>query len=333
MEKFEAPLPEELVQELSEFWQTIPELHTNERWRRELLGLDPSHNRTLVFLVRRRGMIAAMCQIWISRRLPVLSEFTYPATGPAFRGEGIGTELWGAAIADVKAAGGRAIFLGTYERAAFRLYRRLGFSKLPATITFVKELNGLAPEEFLVDWFREAGPASVSVGDPDDQIPSYPLIVSPHDWQVLDANAGLYSLRYSLHRTFHGLYRAYERVVGDGHGARFAARTTDGRVVGMSTARLQADGSFSVDGFVHHNYLKSWHELIAPAIEFGRSRGAGLVHARVSREDFEKRKLFEELEFREVGPAPEFLLDSLQLNNERNVEPLAVSAVRMELSV
>ena len=333
MEKFEAPLPEELVQELSEFWQTIPELQTDERWRRELLGLDPSPNRTLVYLVRRRRQIAAMCQFWVSRRLPVLSEFTYPATGPAFRGEGIGTELWGAAIADVKAAGGRAIFLGTYERAAFRLYRRLGFSKLPATITFVKELNGLAPEEFLVDWFREAGPAQVSIGDPDDQIPSYPLLVSPHDWQVLDANAGLYSFRYSLHRTFHGLYRAYERVVHDGSGARFAARTTDGRVVGMSTARLHADGSYSVDGFVHHNYLESWRELIEPAIEFGRSRGAGLVHARVSREDFEKRKLFEDLGFREVGPAPVFVLDGLQLNKERNIEPLAVSAVRMEQKV
>ena len=333
MEKFEAPLPEELVQELSEFWQTIPELQTDERWRRDLLGLDPSHNRTLVYFVRRREKIAAMCQIWISRRLPVLSEFTYPATRPSFRGEGIGTVLWGSAIADVRAAGGRAIFLGTNERAAFRLYRRLGFSKLPASITFVKELSGKTAEEFLVDWFREAGPASVSVGHPDDQIPSYPLIVSPHDWQVLDANAGLFSLRYSLHRTFHGLYRAYERVVGDGHGARFAARTTDGRVVGMSTARLHADGSCSVDGFVHHNYLKSWHELIAQAIQFGRNRGAALVHSRVSREDIEKRQLFEELAFREVGPASEFSLDSLQLNNERKIEPLSVPAVRMELRV
>ena len=333
MEKLEAPLPKELVQELSEFWQTIPELQTNERWRRELLGLDPSHNRTLVYLLRRGGTIAAMCQIWISRRLPELGEFTYPATRPAFRGEGIGTALWSAAIADVKAAGGRVIFLGTNERAAFRLYRRLGFSKLPASITFVKVLNGQAAEEFLVDWFRESGPARVSLGDAEDQIPSYPLIVSPHDWQVLDANAGLFSLRYSLHRTFHGLFRAYERVVGDGRGARFAARTIDGRVVGMSTGRLHADGSCSLDGFVHHNYHESWHELITPAIEFGRSRGAELVRARVSREDFEKRKLFKELGFGEVGPAPEFVLDSLQLNNERNVEPLTVPAIGMERRV
>ena len=53
MERVEAPLPEPLVQELSELWTTIPELPTTEAWRRELLGLDPSPNRTLVYIVRR----------------------------------------------------------------------------------------------------------------------------------------------------------------------------------------------------------------------------------------------------------------------------------------
>ena len=36
MEKFEAPIQESLLQELIELWETIPELHTNEEWRREL---------------------------------------------------------------------------------------------------------------------------------------------------------------------------------------------------------------------------------------------------------------------------------------------------------
>ena len=40
MEKFEAPIQESLLQELIELWDTIPELPTNEEWRRELLGLD-----------------------------------------------------------------------------------------------------------------------------------------------------------------------------------------------------------------------------------------------------------------------------------------------------
>ena len=62
MEKFEAPIQESLLQELIELWEAIPELHTNEEWRRELLGLEPSFNRILIHIVREHGQVVAMCQ-------------------------------------------------------------------------------------------------------------------------------------------------------------------------------------------------------------------------------------------------------------------------------
>ena len=333
MEKFEAPIQESLLQELIELWETIPELQTNDEWQRELLGLEPSFNRILIYFVREHGRIVAMCQFYISRRMPVLSEFSYPGTRPECRGRGIATELWGAAIDDMKAMGVDAIFLGTFDRIAFRLYRRLGFSKLPASLTFVQALNGLSAEEFLADWFRDAGPATLSSGDPGDQLPSYPLIVSQHDWQVLDANAGLMSTRYSLHRTFRGLYLKCANVGDDENGARFSATTSDGKVVGMSTARLEGDDSCAVDGFVHHRYPDSWDDLIRAAIGFGGSRGARAIHAWVSREDIEKCQRFEALGFREAGSASDFVLDCLQLNRRKEIEPISVPAVKMELQI
>ena len=333
MEKFEAPIQESLLQELIELWETIPELHTNDEWQRELLGLEPSFNRILIYIVRERGRVVAMCQFYISRRMPILSEFSYPGTRPECRGRGIATELWGAAIDDMKAMGVEAIFLGTFDRIAFRLYRRLGFSKLPASLTFVQALNGLSAEEFLVDWFRDAGSVTVSSGDPGDQLPSYPLIVSPHDWQILDANAGLLSTRYSLHRTFRGLYLKCANVGDKENGARFSARTSDGKVVGMSTAHMDDDGSCAVDGFVHQRYRNSWDDLIRTAIDFGNSRGARAVHACVSREDIEKCQRFAALGFQEVADAPGFVLDCLQLNRKKEIEPISVPAVKMELKM
>ena len=333
MEKFETPIQESLLQELIELWETIPELQTNDEWQRELLCLEPSFNRILIYIVRERGRVVAMCQFYISRRMPVLSEFSYPGTRPECRGRGIATELWGAAIDDMKAMGVEAIFLGTFDRIAFRLYRRLGFSKLPASLTFVQALNGLSAEEFLVDWFRDAGSATVSPGDPGDQLPSYPLIVSPHDWQVLDANAGLMSTRYSLHRTFRGLYLKCANVGDDENGARFSATTSDGKVVGMSTASMDDDGSCTVDGFAHHRYRNSYDDLIRAAIGFGESRGANAIHARVSREDIEKCQQFSALGFRDAGSAPDFVLDCLQLNRRKEIEPISVPAVKMELQI
>ena len=333
MEKFEAPIQESLLQELIELWDTIPELRTNEEWRRELLGLVPSFNRILIYIVREGGRIVAMCQFYISRRMHILSEFSYPGTRPECRGRGIATELWGAAIDDMKAMGVEAIFLGTFDRIAFRLYRRLGFSKLPASLTFVQALNGLSAEELLADWFRDAGPATLSSGNPGDQLPSYPLIVSQHDWQVLDANAGLMSTRYSLHRTFRGLYLKCANVGDDENGARFSATTDDGKVVGMSTARMDDDDSCAVDGFVHGRYPDSFDDLILATIGFGESRGASAVHARVSREDIEKYQRFAALGFQEMGDAPDFVLDCLQLNRQKEIKPISVPAAKMELKM
>ncbi len=330
MDKYEVPITEELVRELVDFWKLIPELQPDEQWQRKLLALEHTHERTIIYLLRRGEKIAGMCQLSVSRRLPALAEFDWPATAPEFRHAGIGAKLWSVATDEFESAGGRVIFLGTNFADAFRLYRRLGYSKMPASIALVKVLDGESPEVFLTDWFREAGPATVSAGDPDDQLPSYPLLISPHDWQVLDANVGLLSVRYSLQRTFAGLFEGYEQLVSDGNSARFVARAADGRVVGISTAQLDPDGSCSVDGFVHRYYLELWDELIAQAIEFGKKRGAGLIHARVSCEDFEKRKLFEEIGLREAGPAPQFVLDGLQLNDARSIEPVSVAAIRME---
>ena len=83
MEKFEAPIQESLLQELIELWETIPELQTNEEWRRELLGLEPSFNRILIYIVREGGRVVAMCQFYISRRMPHPERvFVSPARGP-----------------------------------------------------------------------------------------------------------------------------------------------------------------------------------------------------------------------------------------------------------
>ena len=50
-----------------------------------------------------------------------------------------------------------------------------------------------------------------------------PLLISPHDWQVLDANTAMFSTRYSLQPSCMGLYRRYSAVAGDGPGRRGSA--------------------------------------------------------------------------------------------------------------
>ena len=124
-----------------------------------------------------------------------------------------------------------------------------------------------------------------------------PLILTPHDSQVLDANVSVYSCRYRTQNSCMGLYPRYVRGLQAGGGTFFAGRTADGRVVGLSTALPDGAGGCQVDGFVHHNFSAAWHDLMTAACEWARVQGASTLHALLAPEDEEKQALFASMEF------------------------------------
>ena len=164
-------------------------------------------------------------------------------TSPAARRTGIATALTQQALDDFRDRGGQALFLGTVNPAAARIYHRLGWRKLAGARLMVNVLNGDSPEEFLVDYFRGSRRETLSVRAPSpaDRAPMIPLLAAPHDWQVLDFNVGVMSTRYAVLDSCLGLYRRYAAIAGDGRGAWFCAGTDRGNVVGLSTARLDEE--------------------------------------------------------------------------------------------
>ncbi len=231
------------------------------------------------------------------------------ATSPDFRRRGIAAELCRQAVDDFSERGGQALFLGTGNPDSARIYYRLGWRKLAGANVMANISDDRSPEEFLVDHFRDLGPATVKAATPADRVPMIPLLVSPHDWQVLDSNASMFSTRYSVQDSCMGLYRRYSAVANDGQGAWFSAVTQEGHVVGLSTARLDGDGGCQVDGFTHKAHVPSWGEMIRATSDWGAGRGASWFSAAVSAEDEEKQSLFESIGFQSTGPGEPFDLD------------------------
>ena len=251
------------------------------------------------------------------KKHPILGGFGEVATRPELRGGGIATRLCGRAVEEFRAAGGQALFLGTVSPTARRIYHRLGWRKLAGAEVMANISTRDTPEGFLVDYFREPGEAVVGPATPAVRIPMIPLLHAPHDWQVLDANAGMYSTRCCVQFSCMGLYRRYLAALAGGRGEWFCARTADGRVVGLSTVRV-SDAACQLDGFAHPYFAAAWPDLMAAAMQRGAARGPGECRAVVCVEDEEKRSLFEGLGFRDAGAAADFVLDRR-----------AVGAVRM----
>ena len=275
------------------------------------------HNRLNVYLERHAATLAGTCTLTVSRKVPILGGFGEVATRPELRGSGIATRLCGRAVEEFRAGGGDALFLGTTSPAARRIYHRRGWRKLAGADVMTNISSGDSPEAFLVDYFRAPGQATVVPATPAVRIPMIPLLHAPHDWQVLDANAGMYSTRYCVQHSCMGLYRRYVAAMGGGAGEWFGARTADGRIVGLTTAR-RVGRACQVDGFTHPYFAAAWPDLMAAAMQRAAAWGSTECRAVVCVEDEEKRSLFEGLGLREAGGAADFELDGR-----------AVAAVRM----
>ena len=112
------------------------------------------------------------------------------------------------------------------------------------------------------------------------------------------------------------LYRSYEDVSADGRGSWFAAVTDDGKVAGISTARLEDSGGCRVDGFAYRGHMNAWAGLMDAVVRWAEMDGSGPVTAAVSVEDEEKRTLFEGLGFASAGRGMPFNLDGREVASE-----------------
>ncbi len=319
--RYEAPISMNLIEEIWAMWETVPEdvgVGEDISWTRdELSNAVRPEDRKLLYVARVDGKMAGTSAIWVSRRDPKLAKFGLPATAPEFRRQGIGQALFDAPVADFREMDGEAIFLGA-SSYAFRTYYRAGYRKLPGTPALAYIASGESPEAYLVDFFRDLGPATVGRGEHADRTPAVPLVHTPHDWQVMDANVGLMSRRYTQYKGFAGQSGRFVDLLDKDESTMFAARAGDrGKVVGLATAKIE-DGACNVDGFTHQYYEEYWTELIESAVEWGQDQGATKSSAVVSDEDYRKRELFEGLGFTEVGKGDGFFLDSMQIKNYEN---------------
>ena len=314
--KFNPPLPEGLIEEVTQFWEEIF-ASSYEGFMHQLGGAESGDNYNCVYLVREGERLLGTCCLTISRTLPQLGGLGEVATRPQYRRRGIAALLCEQACNDFRRQLGQALFLGTVNPEAARVYHRLGWRKLAGANVMALIARGGSPEAFLVDYFSEEAAAITVPGGGAHRIPMIPLILCPHDWQVLDANVEIHSTRYATQSSCMGLYPRYQAMDRDGRGAWFAARTGTGRVVGLSSARLGESGSCQVDGFTHWNYEAAWNELIEAAAGWGREHQATALRATLSIEDEDKVSRFEALGFHPVGAGPAFTLEDRQVASVR----------------
>ena len=310
-QRYEIPIDKGLAKELFAFWKEIFGPGDPDVPMGVFLGDEVDHNRLMTYLERDGDTLTGTCGITISRANQRLAGFGEVATRPDYRGRGIASRLCGQAVEEFVGQGGEAVFLGTGNPDAARIYHRLGWRKIAGSYVWANVTTGDSPEEYLADYYRVSSEVSIVPGDASLRVPMIPLLLTPHDWQVLDGNlpVPMVSIRYSMQSSCMGLCRKYYDLVKREGAAWFAAKTDDGRLVGISTAKVDDDNVCAVDGFIHARFADSYDSLIGAAIKWGRSRNADRITTKLSVEDEDKQAAFESLGFHRGNMDGSFTLD------------------------
>ena len=316
--RHEAPLAAELLGELCLFWERTFSTSYDE-FRPALGGTETEHNRDVVWVMREDGDLAGTCHLTTVRCNASLGGLGEVATASRFRRRGIAGELCGLARNEFWQRGGRALFLGTGNPEAARVYHGLGWRQVTGTNVMALITGGESPEAFLAEYFRPGGTTDIESMTPAARIPMIPLLVSPHAEVMLDANAGMVSTKFAVQHSCMGLFPRYERLTRRDGGAAFCARTDDDRLVGMSTARVDDSGFYAVDGFVHGSCMGAWDGLIRAAMDWGSGAGATAFSADVAKDDQHKRRGFEGLGFEIAGRRQPFAVENRRMDAVRMV--------------
>ena len=327
MNVIEQPVPVEasLADELIAFWEAIFGV-SFAGLRGVLAGEELGENRDFFLLAREGTRLLGTSHVTIGNADRTVGGLGEVAVDPEFRGRGIAHALCAKARDVFRDHGGEALFLATSAPNAARVYGRLGWRAVTGSRVMLLTFGPQSPEEYLEDHFRRTSPLSVAPATAVDRTAIIPLLVSPHDWCVLDANVRIFSTRYVAQVSCMGLYPRYQAVRDSGRGNWFAARADDGRVVGLATARFVGDGRCRVDGFSHPLHLGCLAALIDESVRWGFAQGASVVEAVVSEEDAAKLAQFELAGFRAVGSSDSLPLPGRELRMLRLELPVATGS-------
>lgn len=332
IDRVEVPIAAELADEFIHLWEDTFPLSFDD-FRNLAAGSEISQNRNIVYFARKDGKLAATCELTVDCANSRLGGLGGVATPPEFRGSGLATHLCQLARDEFRREGGRALFLGTQNPAARRIYRRLGWQTLPGIEAMACMTEIETPEEFLIDYFRNQQLRSISPAKASIRLPIIPLAYVPHDWQVMDANVRMFSTRCAIQRSCMSLYPRYQELIQQENANCFAAWTDDGRLVGLSTARIDETGNSQVDGFAHHSFPDACRELLQKAIDWSYEFGAKSCHTIVSIEDDQKQSVLKSLGFDETETADDFDFDGLSVGSLKLVELTRSQDLKCDASI
>ena len=263
-----------------------------------LYGEENRWNRTNIYRHISEEQTISTAIVINPLALPSLGGLGEVCTAPRSRGEGLATRICQQLVKDFQRAEGLALFLGTVNPHAARIYERLGWQHINGSKLMVNLSGSDDYDDFIRRYFATSTPSQICRAKPASRIPIIPLVLFPHAWSILDSNISLYSTNVEPQLSCLGLYRRYDYLRTCGQGEWFTLITEEAKVLGISSAVYKGNNRYQVDGFCHPDHDSFFIRLIKTAVNWCQSKKAVEITFNVAKQDKDKEKLVRNVGFR-----------------------------------
>jgi len=292
------PINKKIVEDLTIFWGDIfgndlgPDIE-----KKVFLGSENDFNQTTVYLYSDKNYIKSTCATVVSKDIFSLGGLAEVATHENERGNGFARLLCKTALEKFQENNGEVLFLGTGNPIAEKLYLKLKWQKINNSNVMVNIKKDIKFEQFLDGFFEENSPISIVESDPSARIPIIPIIIYPHQSEILDCNAKIFSTKYRNQSSCMGLYNKYNKLKTGNKGNWFIAKTKSSKIIGIASSKKIDDITYRIDGFIHPNFNQKLLALIDKSIKWSIKKKAKIIKANVLKSDFRKQSIIEKLGF------------------------------------
>ena len=263
-----------------------------------LYGEENRWNRTNIYRHISEEQTISTAIVISPFALPSLGGLGEVSTDTRFRGKGLATRICKQLVEDCQSTEGLALFLGTVNPDAARIYERLGWQHINGSKLMVNLSGSDDYDDFIRRYFATSIPSQICRAKPGSRIPIIPLVLFPHAWSILDSNISLYSTNVEPQLSCLGLYRRYDYLRTRGQGEWFTLITEEAKVLGISSAVYKGNNRYQVDGFCHPDHEIFLFDSFKLPLTGCKAKKAVDITFNVSKQDKNKENLVRDVGFR-----------------------------------
>ena len=216
-----------------------------------LRGDELPHNRDVFWIAKHGDDIIGTGHVTQSLKDVTLGGLGEVAVHPNYRGLGVAKKLCQNALDWFEKHHGTAIFLGTSNAAAGRLYASLGWEKIPNSAVMLRTNIDIAV--WNSDYYQyDSNDFRILDGSASDRVGMIPLVLSPNRKDPLDGNIPLRLVTHAKQLSCMGLYPKYETLCRTGTGGWFSIYGGN-KLFGLISWKNEETQTITVDGFIHKN--------------------------------------------------------------------------------